>query len=82
MSCHTESGYRSMKKLLQGRDAKALGQLLKMLHEPPKDSPYPKYMPPLVGNTEEMGYLAAYLETLSGAKPSAVALSSDARTGK
>lgn len=82
MSCHTESGYRSMKKLLQGRDAKALGQLLKMLHKPPKDSPYPKYMPPLVGNTEEMGYLAAYLETLSGAKPNAVALSSDARTGK
>lgn len=73
MACHTESGYRSMEKLLQGRDAKALAQLMEMLHKPTKDSPYPKYMPPLVGKPEELEYLAAYLKTLSKPKESAVA---------
>lgn len=82
MSCHTESGYRSMTKLLQGRDAKALGQLLQMLHQPPKDSPYPKYMPPLVGKPEEIEYLSAYLLTLSKPTQSNVAMSTNAGTGK
>ncbi|MCW5937493.1 MAG: cytochrome ubiquinol oxidase subunit I [Fimbriimonadaceae bacterium] len=65
MSCHTTNGYRSMTKLLQGRDIQAIRQLLDMLHEPPKDSPYPKYMPPLVGTAEERENLALYLATLS-----------------
>lgn len=82
MSCHTESGYRSMTKLLQGRDAKALGQLLQMLHQPPKDSPYPKYMPPLVGKPEEIEYLSAFLLTLSKPTQSNVAMSTNAGTGK
>lgn len=68
MACHTESGYRSMKKLLQGRDAKALAQLLDLLHKPTKESPYPKYMPPLVGKPDEIADLAVYLETLSSPK--------------
>ena len=68
MSCHTESGYRSMRRLLQGRDLKAIGKLLEMLHKPPADSMYVRYMPPLVGTTEEIETLALYLETLS-AKP-------------
>lgn len=68
MACHTESGYRSMKKLLQGRDAKALAQLLDLLHKPTQESPYPKYMPPLVGKPDEIADLAVYLETLSSPK--------------
>jgi cytochrome bd-type quinol oxidase subunit 1 len=65
MSCHTESGYRSMKRLLQQRDAKAITQLLNMLHKPKPDSTYIKYMPPLVGSEEEVMALAKYLGTLS-----------------
>lgn len=75
MSCHTESGYRSMAKLLQQRDEKAILQLLEMLHNPTKDSPYVKYMPPLVGKPEEVGYLAKFLVTLSKPPaPKAVAI--------
>lgn len=69
MSCHTESGYRSMKRLLQQRDAKAIRRMMDMLHAPKPDSPYVKYMPPLVGTNDEIEALAQYLETLS--KPAA-----------
>ena len=65
MSCHTESGYRSMKRLLQGRDKNNVDKLLKMLHEMPQDSPYRKYMPPVVGNPDEIAALSMYLSTLS-----------------
>jgi cytochrome bd-type quinol oxidase subunit 1 len=65
MACHTENGYRSMTRLLQQRDDKAIAQLLDMLHKPTKDSPYIKYMPPLVGSESEMQDLAVYLGTLS-----------------
>jgi cytochrome bd ubiquinol oxidase subunit I len=66
MSCHTISGYRSMTHLLQGRDRKAIGQLLATLHDPPKDSMYRKYMPPLVGKPDEIDALGDYLTTISG----------------
>lgn len=72
MSCHTVSGYRSMKKLLMGRNNKAIGQLLTTLHTPPKDSMYVKYMPPLVGKQEEIDALAAYLTTISDVPPEPV----------
>lgn len=65
MSCHTTDGYRSMKRLLQGRDAKGISRLLELLHKPTKESIYVKYMPPLVGSPEEVAALGAYLETLS-----------------
>ncbi|MEQ1822239.1 MAG: cytochrome ubiquinol oxidase subunit I [Fimbriimonadaceae bacterium] len=67
MACHTRDGYRSMSRLLQKRDLKAINQLLQALHRPTADSPYKKYMPPAVGTEEEMSYLAAYLVTISGA---------------
>jgi mono/diheme cytochrome c family protein len=70
MSCHTVSGYRSMKRLLQARDQKGIDRLLEMLHNPPKDSMYVKYMPPLVGRPEEIAALGQYLATLSGAPTS------------
>lgn len=65
MACHTREGYRSMKRLLQKRDLKAINLLLGTLHNPPADSPYRKYMPPIVGTQEELSYLAVYLEKLS-----------------
>lgn len=65
MSCHTTDGYRSMHKLLQNRDGRAIRLLLQTLHQMPKDSPYRKYMPPIVGNSTELEQLASYLETLS-----------------
>lgn len=64
-ACHTETGYRSMVKMLQGRDQKAVAQLLQMLHKPEKDSTYVKYMPPLVGTEDEIRDLSIYLATLS-----------------
>ncbi len=67
MSCHTVSGYRSMKRLLQQRDQKGIDRLLETLHNPPADSMYKKYMPPLVGRPEEIAALGRYLATLSGA---------------
>lgn len=65
MSCHTVSGYRSMARLLQGRDQKSIAKLLDVLHNPTPTSTYVKYMPPLVGRPEEIDALAAYLATLS-----------------
>jgi cytochrome bd-type quinol oxidase subunit 1 len=65
MACHTVGGYRAMNGLLQGRDRPAIDKLLVLLHTQPPDSPYVKYMPPLVGKPEEIDALAAYLTTLS-----------------
>ena len=65
MACHTRDGYRSMNRLLQKRDLKAINQLLQVLHTPTPDSPYRRYMPPIVGTAQEVSNLASYLETLS-----------------
>lgn len=73
MSCHTESGYRSMTKLLQGRNRANIDKLIKMLHDMPEDSPYRKYMPPVVGKPEELDALGAFLATLSAGSQPAVA---------
>lgn len=64
-SCHTRDGYRSLTTLLQGRDEKNILKLLDMLHKPTPESPYVKYMPPLVGTQDEIDDLGAYLATLS-----------------
>jgi len=74
MSCHTVDGYRSMKRFLDGRDAKAVGNILSMLRQNKADSPYHAYMPPLVGKDEEVAALQAYLLTLNQpSNPGAVA---------
>lgn len=65
LSCHTEKGYRSMKKMIGERDHKSIVGLLKILHENKADSPYRKYMPPLVGTEPERAALAEYLGTLN-----------------
>jgi mono/diheme cytochrome c family protein len=60
-SCHTQDGYRSMKRLIGERDREGIGSVLKMLHDYDKDSPYRKYMPPLVGHPDEIDALGDYL---------------------
>ena len=65
LSCHTQDGYRSMTRLLQGRDRRAIGSLLDILHKHAPDSPYHAFMPPLVGTPPEIDALGDYLLTLS-----------------
>jgi cytochrome bd-type quinol oxidase subunit 1 len=64
MSCHTIDGYRSMRRLLQGRDDQSIGNILQMLHDHKADSPYSKFMPPLVGTPDEIAALQSYLGQL------------------
>lgn len=61
IACHTREGYRSMRRLLATRDRDGIASILTMLHEAPEDSPYTKYMPPLVGTDEEILALRDYL---------------------
>ena len=66
MACHTETGYRSMKKLLGERDEEAIAGFLHMLKEQdPKKNNYSGIMPPLAANEEEVKYLAKYLATIN-----------------
>ncbi len=64
-ACHTKDVYRSMKRLLADRDKEGIGNFLKILHENKDDSPYRKYMPPLVGTPDEINALRDYLSTLT-----------------
>jgi len=64
MNCHTVDGYRSLRKLLHGRDRKSIANLVTMLHEVPATSPYKNYMPPLVGTQHEVDSLIDYLNQM------------------
>ncbi len=67
MACHTLDGYRSLRTLLADRDGKAIGNILTMLHDHKPDSPYSKFMPPLVGSPVEIEALRQYLDrTVNG----------------
>lgn len=61
MACHTRDGYRSTRRLLASRDRDGIQSILTMLHERPEDSPYNRYMPPLVGTADEIAALGDYL---------------------
>ncbi len=66
MSCHTESGYRGMNKLLGDRDQDAIEGFLKTLKSREKlTNPYIGIMPPFVGNDDELKKLATYLSTIN-----------------
>ena len=60
-SCHTLNGYRPLAQLLSGRDRANIGNLITMLHEYKADSPYSKFMPPMVGTKQDVDDLADYL---------------------
>jgi hypothetical protein len=69
MNCHTLDGYRSMRRLMHGRDRKSITNIVTMLHEAPATSPYAHYMPPLVGTKEEVDDLIAYLDRMENPEP-------------
>ena len=60
-SCHTLNGYRPLQQLLSGRDRTNINSFLTMLHEYKPDSPYRKFMPPLVGTKPDLDDLTDFL---------------------
>jgi cytochrome bd ubiquinol oxidase subunit I len=60
-SCHTLQGYRPLAVLLQGRDAGNIRNFITMLHENKPDSPYRRFMPPMVGTQQDVDDLANFL---------------------
>ncbi|MCK9314632.1 MAG: cytochrome ubiquinol oxidase subunit I [Verrucomicrobia bacterium] len=70
MICHTWSGYRSMDKLLKGRNKESLQSVLDMLHEYSPEYRFTQYMPPLVGTLAERRALAVWLENKAQLKGS------------
>jgi cytochrome bd-type quinol oxidase subunit 1 len=69
MNCHTVDGYRSLRRLLHGRDRKSIENLVTMLHEAGPTSPYRFYMPPVVGTSEEIASLVGYLDRMENPGP-------------
>jgi mono/diheme cytochrome c family protein len=59
-SCHTLDGYRPLKKLLEGRDRANIASFITMLHDHKPDSPYRRFMPPMVGTKQDIDDLANY----------------------
>ncbi len=60
-SCHTLNGYRPLAKLLAGRDRANIASFIAMLHDHKPDSPYTRFMPPMVGTKQDIDDLAVYL---------------------
>jgi cytochrome bd-type quinol oxidase subunit 1 len=60
-SCHTLAGYRPLKYLLSGRDRANITSFITMLHDYKPDSPYRRYMPPMVGAKQDIDDLADFL---------------------
>ena len=49
------------KELLAGRDRANIGSFITMLHEYKPDSPYRRFMPPMVGTKQDVDDLTGYL---------------------
>jgi mono/diheme cytochrome c family protein len=60
-SCHTLQGYRPLVSLLAGRDRANIESFITMLHEYKADSPYHRFMPPMVGTRQDVNDLTDYL---------------------
>ncbi len=60
-SCHTLNGYRPLVTLLAGRDRTNIESFITMLHEYKADSPYHRFMPPMVGSKSDVADLADFL---------------------
>lgn len=67
MSCHTIDGYRSIAKLVAGRDQSAILAFLNMLSQTDKskNTYYSGFMPPVVGSTQEIEALSKYLYSIN-----------------
>ena len=61
---------------MAGRDKEGIGAFLTMMHEYEEDSPYRKYMPPVVGTEEEINAMTLYLDQLLNDTP-AVTITAD-----
>jgi hypothetical protein len=48
-------------QLLEGRDRANIGNFISMLHDNKADSPYHKFMPPMVGTKQDEDDLAEFL---------------------
>jgi cytochrome bd-type quinol oxidase subunit 1 len=59
-SCHTLNGYRPLAKLLAGRDRANIASFITMLHDYKPDSPYRRFMPPMVGTKQDIDDLAGF----------------------
>ena len=70
-SCHTLAGYRSLNALLAGRDRANIANFITMLHEHMADSPYRRFMPPMVGTKQDVDDLADYLNAQVNPPPPA-----------
>jgi cytochrome bd-type quinol oxidase subunit 1 len=60
-SCHTLAGYRPLNTLLAGRDRANIASFIAMLHDYKPDSPYRRFMPPMVGTKQDVDDLADFL---------------------
>jgi hypothetical protein len=60
-SCHTLGGYRPLAKLLAGRDRANISSFITMLHDYKPDSPYRRFMPPMVGTKQDIDDLTDFL---------------------
>jgi len=72
-SCHTLDGYRPLRHLLDGRDRAGINNFVVMLHDYKADSPYRRFMPPMVGNKQDVDDLSNYLNAQVNPPAAAVA---------
>ncbi len=73
-SCHTMDGYRPMRQLMDGRDYNGIHNFIMMLHEYKADSPYRRFMPPMVGTPQDVNDLTNYLNAqVNPQKPASAA---------
>ena len=60
-SCHTMNGYRAMHVLMEGRDRAGIHNFIVMLHDYKPDTPYHRFMPPMVGTAQDIEDLTNYV---------------------
>ncbi len=72
-SCHTLHGYRPLATLLSGRDSANIRAFVSMLHEYKPDSPYHRFMPPMVGTRQDVDDLANFLNAQVNPPATAIA---------
>ena len=54
-------GYRPMRVLMDGRDRAGIHNFIAMLHDNKPDSPYHRFMPPMVGTAQDIDDLTNFL---------------------